>query len=389
MFYSCIHFCIPETGFALIFGTFIKFSIIRYLRQRGRRSTATIIQLDELVLFEQTVNIVNAPLIIMNLLHLSIPAYTEQIFENLVCCSVWYMLFMFTTFHRTIGGLGIAGVRVLCIRFPFSVLRIGAKRLVKCTCRMTFMLSFLFAVGSNIEITVIDPEIIIIFFKEARFVDSKVITNFFSKEIFNNFIGTSCLMFNVAELICFIIIFVEMCKQHKKHVKLCLLNKPEMAKMKKRRNTISAVGHFVSWSVEVLMFAFGMYIREASKETRILNAWNLFYFRLLVPSINYVVFPTVQALTSKELRNHVFSLTCCREIFLKFYYKFKKDGNDTEGGVAKGIELHTIESGKASRTGSNNGSVNNLFEDRTKSCTYPSSSSSPLVRDRLTRSFSL
>jgi len=250
------------------------------------------------------------------------------------------------------------------------------------------MLSFLFAVGSNIEITIIDPEIIIIFFKEARFVDSKVITNFFSKEIFNNFIGTSCLLFNVAEFICFIVIFVEMCKQHKSHVKLCLLNKPKLAKMKKRRNTISAVGHFVSWSVEVLMFAFGMYIREASKETSNLNVWNLFYFRLLVPSINYVVFPTVQALTSKDLRNHVFNFACCKEACVQVYYKFKKDRNDKEdGGVAKGIELNTLESAKASHTGSYNGSVGNLFEDRTQSCIYPSSS--PLIMDKLPRSFSL
>lgn len=335
------------------------------------------------MLFEQTVNIVNAPLIFLNLLHLFYPIFEE----DLLCCSVWYVFFMFTTFHRTIGGLGIAGVRVLCIRFPFSVLRIGAKRLVKSTCWLTFTLSFLFAIGSNIEITIIDPEIIIIFFKETRFVDSKVITNFFSKEVFNNFIGISCLMFNVAELICFVVIFVEMCKQHKRHVKLCLMNKPKLAKMKKRRNTISAVGHFVSWSVEVLMFAFGMYIREASRETSNLNAWNLFYFRLLVPSINYVVFPTVQALTSKDLRNHVFNLACCKETCVQVYYKLKKDGNEVEGGVAKGIELHAIESGKASHTGSCLGSVNNLFEDRTKSCIYPSSS--PLVRVKLPRSFSL
>ena len=65
--------------------------------------------MDELVLVEQCVNLINGPLIFLQLLHLSIPAYTKQIFESFVFCSVRHVFLRIAIYHRAIGGLGIAG----------------------------------------------------------------------------------------------------------------------------------------------------------------------------------------------------------------------------------------------------------------------------------------
>ena len=135
---SCYYFCTFEAGLALIIGTFVNFNVIQLLLGRGRKSTKTTIQVDELVLVEQCVNLINGPLIFLQLLHLSIPAYTKQIFESFVFCSVRHLLLRIAIYHRAIGGLGIAGVRVLCISFPYFVIRVGANKLVKCTCGLTW-----------------------------------------------------------------------------------------------------------------------------------------------------------------------------------------------------------------------------------------------------------
>ena len=56
-----------------------------------------------------------------------------------------------------------------------------------------------------------------------------------------------CLVLNVLEFLCFALIFAEMRVHHKRHVALCLANKPGVARRKKRRNVITAAGHFISW----------------------------------------------------------------------------------------------------------------------------------------------
>ena len=42
-------------------------------------------------------------------------------------------------------------------------------------------------------------------------------------------------------------------QHHERHVRLCLSNKPKLARSKKRRNVITAVGHFTSWITEIGM----------------------------------------------------------------------------------------------------------------------------------------
>ena len=142
---------------------------------------------------------------------------------------------------------------------------------------------------------------------------------------------------NGVEFICYLILFWEMYKHHKKHVKLCLSNKPHLAKKKKRQNIISTVGHFASWLTEITLFGllhclvFGKYYTENS-------SYNIFFFRLFVPSINYIVFPSVQAIASQDLREHVFSLD-------SFKGKCLKCGNNIEDNSPEEIELQVLPNG--------------------------------------------
>ena len=73
-----------------------------------------------------------------------------------------------------------------------------------------------------------------------------------------------------------------------------------------QKNVITGVGHFISWLTEILVFVTIQVIVLAMGHVRWSQIhWDWFFF-MLWPSINYVVFPTVQVLTAKELRHHVF-----------------------------------------------------------------------------------
>ena len=67
--------------------------------------------MDDLVLFEQLVNSVNGMTILLQLIHLLIPSYTEELLGNIAFCSIWSFFVALCMFHRAIGGLGIAAVR--------------------------------------------------------------------------------------------------------------------------------------------------------------------------------------------------------------------------------------------------------------------------------------
>ena len=248
--------------------------------------------------------------------------------------SVWKVLASLVTLHRVIGGLGIALVRVLCICSPHLVLHFGAKRLVKFTCGLTFSLSLILAIGLTVEMAVVAPEIILNTFRNHKPVPNE----YLSKSIFCRVSGSCCVMANVLEFICYVIIFVIMYKQHKRHVRLCLSNKPKLAQKKKRRNTVTAVGHFTSWAIEILIFGFLKYIVVAHRTSSGFSAWACWLLGFFAFSINYVIFPSVQALSSEDLRAHVFSVDRCKEMFSILHCKFKSDKKDVDG-PGEGIEL--------------------------------------------------
>ena len=328
-------------------GTIVKLGIVQYLRRKKRKSTRTIVQVDELVYFEHMLNVVNGPLILLQILQLLIPAYTQMVFGNLVFCSVWGFFAQFGIIHRAIGGLGIAATRVICICFHSVVVNIGADRLVRYICGLMFTLSFLFAVGLSVELAMLAPEISMSLFQDPRPVPPKARTKFISTAVSPVLDGTACLIFNVVEFVCYVIIFVEMYKQHKRHLRLCLGNKPQLAQQKKRRNTVSAVGHFISWAVEMLIFGSLQYIVRVNRENDKLSLWIFFLLRLFMPTINYVIFPTLQAATSEELRNHIFNLVNWKGMCSHVCRKLGKNGNNVGDQVAQGIELQTLKNGNA------------------------------------------
>ena len=101
-------YCI--TALSLIIGTYVKFKMIQYLQTRDR-STNTTIQVDDLVLAEQKVNLVNGPLILMQLILILFPSCGKDILGNIPFCFGFAVLSSCALFHRAAGGLGIAVVR--------------------------------------------------------------------------------------------------------------------------------------------------------------------------------------------------------------------------------------------------------------------------------------
>ena len=106
-----VRWCLFIIGLMLIIGTFIKARIIHYLMLPRSKSTSTTIQLDDLILFEQKVNLINGLLIFAQLLRLLFPTSMREILGNTAFCSAWVALVIFALFHRAIGGFGIAVVR--------------------------------------------------------------------------------------------------------------------------------------------------------------------------------------------------------------------------------------------------------------------------------------
>ena len=102
-----------------------------------------------------------------------------------------------------------------------------------------------------------------------------------------------------------------MYRHHKRHVRLCLTNKPKLAKLKKSRNTVTAVGHFTSWVAEILIFGLLQFTVSANQESLPLEfefiTWII--LRVYRHSINYSIFPMVQCVTSKDLRAFVFNFS--------------------------------------------------------------------------------
>ena len=121
-------YLISKLGIMFIVGTFIMIRTIQYLKHKDT-STSNTVQLDDIILFEQFVNLINGSIILIQLIHLLFPSYTREKFGNIVFGSIWSALMAVGIFHRAIGGFGIAVVRqvdnlrlvlYLCF-FPFLI----------------------------------------------------------------------------------------------------------------------------------------------------------------------------------------------------------------------------------------------------------------------------
>lgn len=117
-------------------------------------------------------------------------------------------------------------------------------------------------------------------------------------------IGISSMLSNFFELFFFIIIISEVLKHQDMHSFLCQSSNPNFTGIRARKNTITSLGHFISWLIECVVFGTCHWMVNTRQGPS--GEANQF-FLMMLPSINYAVFPTAQVFTSPELRNHVFS----------------------------------------------------------------------------------
>ena len=108
-----------------IAGTYINMKIIQYLfdskpTHAPYSSSSQLIRIDDLIIFEQRVNLICSPLILCQILLLLFPHFMEGVLENTVVISIVETCGAFAVFHRAIGGLGIAGVRQALLAFQVA-----------------------------------------------------------------------------------------------------------------------------------------------------------------------------------------------------------------------------------------------------------------------------
>ena len=127
---------------------------------------------------------------------------------------------------------------------------------------------------------------------------------------FDNMIARSFVAFNCLELVFFIIIINELLKHQNG---IWNLVTPNAAVRRVRRNAITAMGHLFSWLLECVVFVICQFLVKSMDDSDITDLGSYeWMFIMLLPSINYLVFPMAQAFTSPELRSHIFSTECCQ-----------------------------------------------------------------------------
>ena len=183
------------------------------------------------------------------------------------------------------------------VKFHNFLLDVGVRRFVSCAKWSGFTISSVITVGHFIEhIFSVHPSNMVYYsyFKDQR----AEIVEF--EAIFDYIMITFCLIANIIEFFLFAIIISELVKQYRIRVRLNARN------TQGRKNAITGLGHFISWIVEMILFGVSQYIIVEHKEVLGLSHWVIF---MLLPSLNYI-FPTVQILTSPDLRHYAFGFLC-------------------------------------------------------------------------------
>ena len=142
---------------------------------------------------------------------------------------------------------------------------------------------------------------------------------------------------NLFEFMFYTIIIWELFKNQLTVNAICISSttNPTMARRRVRKNSITALGHFISWLIEItlLLFVQGIVAQQKKDQNSIsLASWTLL---MLSPSINYCILPMAQTLTSPELRFHVFSSVSCK-------CNVRPCGEEAAMQVEEGIELAII-----------------------------------------------
>ena len=160
------------------------------------------------------------------------------------------------------------------------------------------------------------------YFKEQR---SEIVE---FEAVFDNIMITSCLIANVAEFFLFSIILYELFKQYRVRVRL------NARRTQGRKNAVTGLGHFISWMVELFLFGISQYIIVEHKAVLGMTHWVIF---MLLPSMNYI-FPTVQLLTSPDLRHYAFGFMCCAHCTCR---SCKRDG-DEDDAAGNDIKMNVV-----------------------------------------------
>ena len=212
--------------------------------------------------------------------------------------------------HRALGSLVIAGVRVLYIKSHNLLIEVGVNRFVTIAKWAIFSLVFTITLGHIIETYFFRNPSSMVFYAFCTDL-APGLEDF--ESIFDHICALISLFANVAEFIFFLIIISELVRHKQSAASLLSSNRRNNVSRKRmHKNVVTGVGHFISWLIEFLLFFICHSIVTTQKDSLVLAHW--IYF-MLWPSINYVVFPTVQTLTSDNLRPHTFGCmySICRK----------------------------------------------------------------------------
>ena len=140
---------------------------------------------------------------------------------------------------------------------------------------------------------------------------------------------------NMIEFIFYVVILWELLKNNRTLSRICnsTTTNSSILRERTRINSITALGHFLSWAIEVTLFFVVNGIiaqRRENSDTIGVASWMMV---MLIPSINFCIIPMTQILTSPELRSHVFSS-------ITFECIICPCGNAT--AVEEGFELNVI-----------------------------------------------
>ena len=128
---------------------------------------------------------------------------------------------------------------------------------------------------------------------------------------FDNLIVMACVIFNGLEFIFFTIIIFELLRHQRR---VSNLMSPALATNSGKKNAVTAIGHLISWLLECLVFGVCKSLVKSdntSNDSADVVGYYEWNFILLIPTINYFVFPFAQVFTSPELRSNLFSTGGC------------------------------------------------------------------------------
>ena len=161
------------------------------------------------------------------------------------------------------------------------------------------------------------------------------------KAVAGHVISISSIVSNALELFFFVILIFELLKHQRMHAVLCpSSSNSNAAGIPARRNAVTALGHFFSWLIECIVFGTCLFIIN-SESGPLGHNTPRWIFVMLLPSINYAVFPWAQVFTSPELRNYVFGPPYLPTLSLPTVC-YGLTCTSSEGGAGQGMEMMNV-----------------------------------------------